>query len=472
MTVTPSQPRSDAASLRELWEVFRNPVHAEDRRRLRELWQGLPEPLRGPRQMVGRQVKGCGATIGVEPRCDFRCSGCYLGSDANQVPGESLPRLRAQLRVLREHLGRWGNLQLTDGEVTLRPADELVELLRYARSLELTPMLMTHGDSFRRRPDLLERLVVEGGLREVCLHVDTTQRGRRGGFDRARREEDLDPVRDELADVVRRVRRDTGIPLRAASTVSVDRDNLDGVPGILRWALRNPDVLRIVSFQPLAQVGRTEEGLGGRVTRPELWERIAEGLLDDPAAGASLEEHHRWFGHPECTRVTMGWVASDAAGARYHPLDVPGDEGRRADLERFFARWGGLGFRPDDRARAVARALGVVAGSPGLFLRRGPGFVRGVLRQMGPPLGTALRLARGRMRIHPLAITSHHFMDAAQLRTSLGRERAAACIFHTVVDGRPVSMCEANALGGRDRVYAELVARRGGDREPAKEVLA
>jgi hypothetical protein len=45
-----------------------------------------------------------------------------------------------------------GNLQLTDGEVTLRPEAEVIELLRYAQSLELIPMLMTHGDSFRRRP--------------------------------------------------------------------------------------------------------------------------------------------------------------------------------------------------------------------------------------------------------------------------------------------------------------------------------
>ena len=38
-------------------------------------------------------------------------------------------------------------------------------------------MLMTHGDSFRRRDGLLKRLVVEGGLTEISIRVDTTQRG-------------------------------------------------------------------------------------------------------------------------------------------------------------------------------------------------------------------------------------------------------------------------------------------------------
>ena len=124
--------------------------------------------------MFGRQGNGCGATIGAMPRCDFACRGCYLNAEANRVPAQSVDDIKAQMRLLRPVLGHAGNLQLTDGEVTLRPVAEIVELLRYAHSLDLIPMLMTHGDSFRRRPGLLEALMVDGGLEEVSIHVDTT----------------------------------------------------------------------------------------------------------------------------------------------------------------------------------------------------------------------------------------------------------------------------------------------------------
>lgn len=83
--------------------------------------------------MYGRQDGGCGATIGVMPRCDFACRGCYLGAEANHVPAADLAELRRQIDRLREQLGDGGDLQLTDGEVTLRPVNELIELIRYAR---------------------------------------------------------------------------------------------------------------------------------------------------------------------------------------------------------------------------------------------------------------------------------------------------------------------------------------------------
>jgi hypothetical protein len=60
-------------------------------------------------------------------------------------------------------------------------------------------------------------------------------------------------------------------------------------------------------------------------------------------------------------------------------------------------------------------------------------------------------------------------MSRDELETPLGRERLAHCVFHVPVDGELVSMCEVNALGVRERYYAQL-ARRG--REAAAEVGA
>ena len=164
--------------LRALARIVRAPVAAETRQRLAEAWDRLPDLLRTPNQFLGRQYAGCGATIGAMPRCDFACRGCYLGEGANRVPAEPVAAIKRQLDRLRAWLGEGGNLQLTDGEVILRPEAEVIELVRYARGIGLVPMLMTHGEAFRRDPDLLPRLMVAGGLSEVSIHVDTTQRGR------------------------------------------------------------------------------------------------------------------------------------------------------------------------------------------------------------------------------------------------------------------------------------------------------
>lgn len=48
--------------------------------------------------------------------------------------------------------------------MSLRPAEEVIEILRHARDIELIPMLMSHGDGFLRDPNLQKRLMVEGGL--------------------------------------------------------------------------------------------------------------------------------------------------------------------------------------------------------------------------------------------------------------------------------------------------------------------
>ena len=166
------------AQAESLLRIVREPVLRESRDKLQASWQSLPERFRTKQQMFGKQGNCCGATIGALPRCDFACTGCYLGEGANHVPPLSVDTIKAQMRALRPLLGNNGNLQITDGEVTLRDEDELVELLRYADEVGHVPMLMTHGDSFRRRPGLLERLMERGGLRELSIHVDTTMRGR------------------------------------------------------------------------------------------------------------------------------------------------------------------------------------------------------------------------------------------------------------------------------------------------------
>ncbi len=421
----------------------------ETRAVLARAWAALPPELRTPTQFLGRQYAGCGATIGVMPRCDFRCRGCYLGEDANRMRPRPLDEVKAQLDRIREWLGPGGNLQLTDGEVTLRAEADVVALIAHARAIGLVPMLMTHGETFRRKRGLLERLMREAGLSEVSFHVDTTMRGRDQPLGIAS-EADLDPLRAEFADMIRTARRRTGRRLEAASTVTVTRHNLDGVPGIVRFFIANADAFKMISFQPVAAVGRTDRALDG-VTPDELWARIAEGA-GDPA----LLRGAGFLGLPGCCRFVQGLVS------RRHgqPTLVPLYRRDHPDEMRFLAelldRLGGTSFRLDDWRRGLRRGATLVVRHGGFLARH----VLPYLWRLGRRAGT--------LRPRYFCVVSHHFMSAAEAASPAGRERLGACAFRVPIDGRLESMCAVNAFGLREAFYRQRSSQQaaGAGRAP------
>ncbi|MBI2187062.1 MAG: radical SAM protein [Acidobacteria bacterium] len=438
--------------------LLREPVPEEKKRLLRARWESLDPRWRTLGQGLGHQATGCGATIGIHPRCDFACTGCYLGADANRARPIALDRTFRQLDRLRAWLGPKGNAQITDGEVTLLPAADLVAILRYARRIGLIPMVMTHGDTFRRQPGLLERLMTEGGLTEIAIHIDITQRGRLG-YKNPRDEEALTPLREECAATIRAARRRTRLPLRAAMTLTITRDSLDDVPHVVDWCLRNRDVFGMLSCQPVAQVGRTQKGLPG-VTVSALWDRI-EGVLARyglPRRGPGALT----FGHPDCTRLELLGVY-ERAGSRPRLFTILRN-GYEADVEMmraFFHRGlGGLNFRDDTSLERVCRAAGVLLTDPRWVL--GP-LRRWILERIAGLGTTAPRLAWerviGRVRIDSFCVVSHHFMDSVELESDTGQDRLSACLFRVPVDGEMVSMCRVNAGGLRDAVYERPTER-------------
>jgi hypothetical protein len=458
--------RAPVRTPRKVLDVLAQPVRAESRALLQHNWSTLPEHLQTNRQMLGVQGNGCGATIGAMPRCDFACRGCYLGEAANKIPAEPVEAIMAQMRALRPTLGPDGNLQITDGEVTLRPPEEVIALLQYAHSLELVPMLMTHGDSFRRRPGLLERYLKEGELVEVSIHVDTTQRGRVGSaYKSAKTEAELNPLRDEFVQLLTAAQQSTGQSLRAATTMTVTRDNLDGVPDVMRWLVGGQSVFRMISFQPIAQVGRTEEGFGGGVTADALWTRVALALTGGNALEAdALLQSQVWFGHPSCNRILHGLVAHrDGEAPRFHALRPSADAPHADTVDEFFRRFGGVSFKTDTKRTAIARAIGLAVRAPLFVLGRLPGYFWHWLRRLDPqsPMRALRDLRSGKLKVQPLVMVSHHFMGDDEIRTTEGQARLAHCVFHVPINGELVSMCEVNAMGVRDQYYAEL-ARAGG----------
>jgi MoaA/NifB/PqqE/SkfB family radical SAM enzyme len=432
--------------------LLREPVPDEKKRLMRARWESLDPRWRTLGQGLGQQATGCGATIGVHPGCDFRCTGCYLGAEANHVPPISLEQTFRQLDQLRAWLGPKGNAQITDGEVTLLPAGHLVAILRHARRIGLIPMVMTHGDTFRRQPGLLERLMTDGGLSEVSIHIDTTQRGRLG-CRKPGGEEALKPVREECAEMIRSARRRTRLPLRAATTLTITRDNLEDVPHVVEWCIQNRDVFGMLSLQPVAHVGRTREGLAG-VTAAELWDRIDRVLTRyEPTRRrpATLT-----FGHPECTRLELLGVYERAGdGPRLFTFLRDGCEADRDMMGAFLDRGlGGVNFRDDTSLERVCRTAGVLLTDPRWVLGKLRRWIVGRLADLGTsPARLAWDGLLGRVRIDSFSVVSHHFMDSAELATDKGQERLSACLFRAPVGDEMVPMCRVNAGGVRDAVY-------------------
>jgi hypothetical protein len=271
-------------------------------------------------------------------------------------------------------------------------------------------------------------------------------------------------LRDEFVALLERAQASTGRTLRAATTMTVTRDNLDGVHDVMRWLTGGQRVFRMISFQPIAQVGRTEDGFGGGVTADALWWRIAFTLSNGNRHDAEvLLKSQVWFGHPGCNRILHGLVAHrDGAAPIFHALRPSTDAPHADTVDEFFRRFGGVSFKTDTRGTAIARALGMALRAPGL-LRRMPGYLWHWLERFSPgaPMQAFRDLLSGRLKIQPLVIVSHHFMSSDELATEEGKQRLAQCVFHVPVNGELVSMCEVNALGVRDRYYADL-ARAGG----------
>ncbi|MEO0651946.1 MAG: hypothetical protein AAFZ65_14820 [Planctomycetota bacterium] len=409
---------------------------------LRAKWDSLPDAARTDVQLAGRGGVSCGATHGVLERCDLACTSCYLTPIANRTPPLAFEAVKAQLDALRAALGPGGKAQITAGEVTLLPLEQLGRIVSYAVRIGLDPMLMTNGQRLVAEPDYLLTLVRDHGLRKVSFHVDLTQRGR-PELKGARRERDLNPVRDAQAELLRRVRRETGAALHGAITMTVTPSSLDQVGDVVDWARRNADVARIVSFQPAAEVGRTRDGRAlehGAPSMDALWERICAPF------GRPLERHALHFGHPECN-VTVP-VVSVTVGSEPLTFEVV-----RAGSARDRAAFGRLMAAIANRVDSAAPPGQIALSLLGQLLRRP--------RLLGDALGIGLRrtwherravarILAGLLRFKHLTLRPqlwviHRFMDADELATPLGRERLAACVFKLSVGGELVSMCEMNA---------------------------
>ncbi len=411
-------------------------------RLLSRRWETLPQSVQTPNQLAGVGGIACGATHGVLERCNFACTSCYLTDIANKTKPLPFEEVKLQLDKLRAELGPGGKAQITAGEVTLLPLEELGQIVAYAVSIGLDPMVMTNGERILNEPDYLVELVARYGLRKISIHIDSTQRGR-PGWRADQREPELNELRERFADLLNDVRRETGIHLHAAHTITVTEDNVDDVPSIVAWALSRPDAFRLLSFLPVAPVGRTEDQRAEALSIGGLWERMCQPF------GRTLNRNAMLFGHPECNVTVPLMLVS--LGDKTHALEVarPGvasEERLLGDALRVVSTRIDL---DDSLGRNILRGVFAVLTSPALLFALARYLVTRTWAHRGLILPALGSLLRGRLRVRPWLLVIHKFMTAEELETPVGKERLDACVFKVPVDGVLTSMCELNATGMR-----------------------
>ena len=456
-----AQAAGSRRSLHKRWRAFCNPIDPEKQALLRVRWNSLPNELRTPNQLAGRHLTHCGFITGAS-YCSFRCTHCYLPKNANEVPIPSLALMKEEIAANRRLQGPGAGLQITGGDVAdaywrAGRTHELIEIVRYAVAAGMVPMLMTHGQTLLEHPEFLDALVIEGGLRQMAVHIDMTQAGRHGyPVNCLTSEGDLHPVRERFTELALDLRERTGLPFELAHNCTVTARNLDSVSEIVRWFLADPQrsrIWRILSFQPEANTGRTIFSRNP-VTPAMVWERLCEGMRLVLDGSAFLG------GHPDCNQGTTLLV--DQRSGEYLPI-LPDDRKTRALFSEILETIGAISTVTTDSLLPY-RVAGALARHPSLALRSGARALE--LVASGKIPGRFLpALITG--KAHTLNIGTHNFMHASQVASAPNdaviQARLDACVFkgavknHASGEWEAVPMCAMNHARWSE-IYAERLS--------------
>ena len=160
------------------------------------------------------------------------------------------------------------------------------------------------ADAHRASGNFCEKLMVEGGLRQVAVHIDMTP-GRAARL----AHQTASSRRQTCTRCAKRFTRlglglrgkGPALPLEFAHNCTVTDRNVEFVPEIVRWALEKPErtnLWRLFSFQP----GGRHRGVPcfpkPRRHRPSLGRNFAK------APALPLEREFSIFGHPDCNSWT------------------------------------------------------------------------------------------------------------------------------------------------------------------------
>jgi hypothetical protein len=393
--------------------------------------------------------------IDVTNRCNLRCPICFANAAAagyvyeptfDQVK-EMLANLRANKPVPAPAV------QLSGGEPTLR--DDLPDIIRTAKELGFPHVeVNTNGIRLAKEPDFVKQLV-EAGVSTVYLQFDgvtpepyKTTRGQ-------------DILHHKLKAIENC--RKAGINSIVLVVTLVKGVNDDQLGDIIRFAIKNIDVIRCVNVQPVSFAGRIsqEERKKWRITIPDFIkavEKQTDGQISTTdfypvpcvVPFSNFIEAYKGKGY-------VGFTCHEHCGTATY---VFADDGRMIPVTRFVKvekllelldryaadlEKGGLMTKPKVLAKAIKDVPGTLDMSKapkGLNL---PKILIKLLR-------TGDYSALSEFHERALMIGCMHFMDPY----NFCQDRVERCTIHYAVpDGRIVPFCSMNSIH-RSTIEKEL----------------
>ena len=372
-----------------------------------------------PWQVVGRRMAiGCVA-LEITQRCNLDCDYCYLSESSEALKDIPLEEVLRRIDMIYDHYGPNTDVQVTGGDPTLRQREELVAIVQYIKQKGMRSSLFTNG--IRATRDLLSELS-DAGLEDVAFHVDMTQQ--REGYDC---EIALNEIRQEYLERAR------GLPLSVLFNTTVYPGNFNEIPELVKFFVKNADVVRLCALQVGADTGRGTIRERAALSPATVQAQIEAGL------GTRLEFGACSAGHALCNRYAYGLVIDGKVFDFFNDPDF---------VQEILMQSAHIAFDRADKRRTLERMTEFLLTHPQILA----GFVSRAAKAAWA-MRRELFAARG--RVGKLSFHIHNFMDACHLE----RERAEACSFMVMTPDGPLSMCVHNAKRD-DYLLVPVMTRR------------
>lgn len=196
--------------------------------------------------------------IEVTRRCNLHCPVCFMAAEKTDQ-GPELGALEQIFQNIRDQVGLTPGIQLTGGEPTIRR--DLPEIIRVGRKAGFAGIeVNTNGVVISKDLDFLQELQ-DAGLTGVYLQFD----GLSPRVYRQLRGADLLQTKLDAIENCRKV----GLQIVLAMTI-VDRVNRYELGDVLRYALRNINIVTGLALQPAFTSGRFEVGASQRLSMGDI----------------------------------------------------------------------------------------------------------------------------------------------------------------------------------------------------------
>jgi len=376
------------------------------------------------------------AIIDVTNRCNLRCPVCFANAaSAGYVYEPSKEEISEMLENLRRNDPVSATaLQFSGGEPTIR--QDLFDLIRMAKEVGFHHVeVNTNGLRLAQSVDYCRGLI-EAGMSTVYLQFD----GLTSDVYKFTRGTDLLDIKMKAVENCRKA----GLRSIVLVVTLVKGVNDHQLGDIIRFAIKNFDVVRCVNVQPVSLCGRLpeKERAKMRITIPDfmkLVEEQTEGKIKvsdfypvpivvpvSKAVGALKGKRYVEFTtHPHCGMATYVFIEND----KIVPIT------RYGNVESFVKAMKKV---YEDAAkgrskRAKLRLLGTLRHVKFSLLRK----------YLWPILKTGSYESLGKLHRKMLMISSMHFMDPY----NFDLERVQRCCIHYAVpDGRIIPFCTMNSI--------------------------